>query len=32
MLFAYAAGFSFAYLSLTTATGALLLFGRCRRR
>jgi len=26
-LFAYAAGFSFAYLSLTTATGALLLFG-----
>ena len=26
MLFAYAAGFSFAYLSLTTATGALLLF------
>ncbi len=27
MLFAYAAGFSFAYLSLTTATGALLLFG-----
>ncbi len=27
MLFAYAAVFSFAYLSLTTATGALLLFG-----
>lgn len=27
MLFAYAAGFTFAYLSLTTATGALLLFG-----
>jgi drug/metabolite transporter (DMT)-like permease len=26
-LFAYAAGFSFAYLRLTTATGALLLFG-----
>jgi drug/metabolite transporter (DMT)-like permease len=26
-LFAYAAGFSFAYQSLTTATGALLLFG-----
>jgi len=26
-LFAYAAGFSFAYLTLTTATGALLLFG-----
>ena len=26
-LFAYAAGFSFAYASLTTATGALLLFG-----
>lgn len=26
-LFAYAAGFSFAYLSLTAATGALLLFG-----
>ena len=26
-LFAYAAGFSFAYLSLPTATGALLLFG-----
>jgi drug/metabolite transporter (DMT)-like permease len=26
-LFVYAAGFSFAYLSLTTATGALLLFG-----
>jgi len=26
-LFAYAAGFSFAYLSLSTATGALLLFG-----
>jgi drug/metabolite transporter (DMT)-like permease len=26
-LFAYAAGFSFAYISLTTATGALLLFG-----
>jgi drug/metabolite transporter (DMT)-like permease len=26
-LFAYAAGFSFAYVSLTTATGALLLFG-----
>jgi drug/metabolite transporter (DMT)-like permease len=26
-LFAYAAGFSFAYASLTAATGALLLFG-----
>lgn len=26
-LFAYAAGFSFAYLNLTVATGALLLFG-----
>ncbi len=26
-LFAYAAGFSFAYVSLTAATGALLLFG-----
>jgi drug/metabolite transporter (DMT)-like permease len=26
-LFAYAAGFSFAYISLPTATGALLLFG-----
>ncbi|WP_020675137.1 DMT family transporter [Geopsychrobacter electrodiphilus] len=26
-LFAYAAGFSFAYMSLPTATGALLLFG-----
>ena len=26
-LFAYAAGFSFAYLQLTAATGALLLFG-----
>lgn len=26
-LFAYAAGFSFAYVSLSTATGALLLFG-----
>lgn len=26
-LFAYAAGFSFAYLALTAATGALLLFG-----
>ncbi|MGM0671802.1 MAG: EamA family transporter, partial [Pseudomonadota bacterium] len=26
-LFAYALGFSFAYLSLTAATGALLLFG-----
>jgi len=26
-LFAYAAGFSYAYVSLTTATGALLLFG-----
>jgi len=26
-LFAYAAGFSFAYLNLTAATGALLLFG-----
>lgn len=26
-LFSYAAGFSFAYLSLTAATGALLLFG-----
>ncbi len=27
VLFAYAAGFSFAYVSLSTATGALLLFG-----
>ena len=27
MLFAYAAGFSFAYRELTAATGALLLFG-----
>lgn len=27
MLFAYAAGFSFAYISLPAATGALLLFG-----
>jgi drug/metabolite transporter (DMT)-like permease len=27
LLFAYAAGFSFAYTHLTTATGALLLFG-----
>jgi len=27
LLFAYAAGFSFAYVSLPTATGALLLFG-----
>jgi drug/metabolite transporter (DMT)-like permease len=27
VLFAYAAGFSFAYLSMTAATGALLLFG-----
>ena len=27
MLFAYAAAFSFAYLSLDTATGALVLFG-----
>jgi protein-S-isoprenylcysteine O-methyltransferase Ste14 len=27
MLFAYAGGFSFAYLSLTAATGALMLFG-----
>lgn len=27
MLFAYAAGFSFAYLSLPAATGALILFG-----
>lgn len=27
MLFAYAAGFSFAYVSLTAATGALILFG-----
>ncbi len=27
MLFLYAVGFSFAYLSLTTATGALILFG-----
>lgn len=27
MLFAYAAGFSFAYTSLSAATGALLLFG-----
>ena len=26
-LFAYAAGFSFAYVSMSTATGALLLFG-----
>lgn len=26
-LFTYAAGFSFAYISLSTATGALLLFG-----
>ena len=26
-LFAYAAAFSFSYLSLTAATGALLLFG-----
>ena len=26
-LFTYAAGFSFAYISLTTATGALMLFG-----
>ena len=26
-LFSYAAGFSFAYISLTAATGALLLFG-----
>src|SRR5690606_19417016 len=26
-LFAYAAGFSFAYVSLSAATGALLLFG-----
>jgi hypothetical protein len=26
-LFAYAAGFSFAYVNLTAATGALLLFG-----
>lgn len=26
-LFAYAAGFSFAYVSLTAATGALLMFG-----
>jgi hypothetical protein len=26
-LFVYAVGFSFAYLSLATATGALLLFG-----
>ena len=26
-LFAYAAGFSFAYMNLTAATGALLLFG-----
>lgn len=26
-LFAYAAGFSFAYVSLPTSTGALLLFG-----
>ena len=26
-LFAYAAGFSYAYISLTAATGALLLFG-----
>ncbi|MDP3843639.1 MAG: DMT family transporter [Oxalobacteraceae bacterium] len=26
-LFAYAGGFSFAYISLTTGTGALLLFG-----
>jgi len=28
-LFVYAAGFSFAYMSLPAATGALLLFGRC---
>lgn len=27
VLFVYAAGFSFAYVSLSTATGALLLFG-----
>jgi len=27
LLFGYAAAFSFAYMSLTTATGALLLFG-----
>jgi drug/metabolite transporter (DMT)-like permease len=27
MLFIYAAGFSFAYVALPTATGALLLFG-----
>ena len=27
VLFAYAAGFSFAYVSLPAATGALLLFG-----
>ncbi len=27
VLFAYAAGFSFAYVSLSTATGALVLFG-----
>ena len=27
MLFVYAAGFSYAYLSLETATGALILFG-----
>jgi len=27
MLFSYAAGFSFAYINLTAATGALLLFG-----
>src|SRR6266566_3065001 len=27
MLFAYAAAFSFAYLSLSAGTGALLLFG-----
>lgn len=26
-LFVYSAGFSFAYLSMTAATGALLLFG-----
>jgi len=29
-LFAYAAGFSFAYVSLPAATGALLLFGAGR--
>jgi len=28
-LFTYAAGFSFAYITLPTATGALLLFGGC---